>query len=212
MKKIILCGLAAVMMLATVSVSAQGNAWNRKKYLNIGYVMQNIDGGDSQLKSDMGLSLSWGKQYYLHSKPLAKMIKFGLDWSWVDLNYASFSSEALNYDDEPVSIGLKQIEYAMQVGPSITINPYHDIKISAYFRVSPSFSLQLSKGDGTDIGYNYVTFMNAGASFAWRILSVGVEYRWGNTKYKSIDFGNLAITQSDKLKVGTTRIYFGLRF
>lgn len=71
---------------------------DRAKYFNLGYVKQTLAdrtyGGE--LKSDFGASLSWGKTYYLHRKPLFGMLKFGLDWSWMDINYAKFSLDAFD--------------------------------------------------------------------------------------------------------------------
>ena len=63
---------------------------DRSKYFNLNYVNQklspDIDGwdklGGGELKSDFGAAIVWGKTYYLHKKPLAGMIKFGIDWSW----------------------------------------------------------------------------------------------------------------------------------
>lgn len=55
---------------------------NRSKYFNLGYVKQSLvfkDFGDEKLKNDFGVSISWGKTYYLHKKPLLGMLKFGLD-------------------------------------------------------------------------------------------------------------------------------------
>lgn len=42
---------------------------NRSKYFNLGYVKQSLvfkDFGDEKLKNDFGVSISWGKTYYLH--------------------------------------------------------------------------------------------------------------------------------------------------
>ena len=50
------------------------------------------------MKSDFGAAIVWGKTYYLHKKPLAGMIKFGIDWSWMDLNYAQYKLETYDYD------------------------------------------------------------------------------------------------------------------
>lgn len=63
---------------------------DRAKYFNLGYVKQTLTDKSTgiELQSDFGVSLSSGKTYYLHKKPLAGMIKFGLDWTWMDLNYA----------------------------------------------------------------------------------------------------------------------------
>ncbi|WP_417192431.1 hypothetical protein [Alistipes putredinis] len=126
---------------------------NRSKYFNLGYVKQSLvfkDFGDEKLKNDFGVSISWGKTYYLHKKPLLGMLKFGLDWSWVDLNYSKYtisepeepgSGSAGDIMDETIDIGNHQLEYGMQVGPSITINPVHELKISLYFRLTPSYSM-----------------------------------------------------------------------
>lgn len=38
--------------------------------------------------------------------------------------------------DETIDIGNHQLEYGMQVGPSITINPVHELKISLYFQLA----------------------------------------------------------------------------
>ena len=43
--------------------------------------------------------------------------------------------------DETIDIGNHRLEYGMQVGPSITINPVHELKISLYFRLTPSYSM-----------------------------------------------------------------------
>lgn len=203
MKKIILCGIAAVMMLATTTASAQSNAWNRKKYFNIGYVMQTIDIEDKEYKSDVGASISWGKQYYLHSKPIAGLMKFAIDYSWFDVNYASFK-----LGDPADPIKAMQMEYAMQVGPSFTINPVQDLKICLYYRVSPSATVM--KDDS--FNFAYVTNMNLGGSIAWNVISLGVEYRWGSPKYKTLDIENFGFTTAAPFKTGTMRFYFGFRF
>ena len=118
---------------------------DRSKYFNLNYVNQklspDIDGwdklGGGELKSDFGAAIVWGKTYYLHKKPLAGMIKFGIDWSWMDLNYAQYKLETYDYDtDELYSEKAHQLEYGMQIGPSVTINPVHHLKVSAYFRVT----------------------------------------------------------------------------
>ena len=58
------------------------------------------------MKSDFGAAIVWGKTYYLHKKPLAGMIKFGIDWSWMDLNYAQYKLET--YDTTRTSFTPKR--------------------------------------------------------------------------------------------------------
>lgn len=96
---------------------------DRAKYFNLGYVKQTLTDKSTgiELQSDFGVSLSSGKTYYLHKKPLAGMIKFGLDWTWMDLNYAKSTLPEL--DPETGSVdesAVHQAEFSMQFGPSVT--------------------------------------------------------------------------------------------
>lgn len=99
--------------------------WSRKKYLNIAYVSQSLkdkqDGG--KLKSDFGVSLVRGKTYYLHAKPLWGMVKIGIDWTQVDLNYVKYKDIVIDTPDGESSLTTHQFEYSMHIGPSITVNP-----------------------------------------------------------------------------------------
>jgi len=215
---------------------------DRSKYFNLSYVKQtlapDIDGwevlGGGELKSDFGAALVWGKTYYLHRKPLAGMIKFGLDWSWMDFNYAQYKLESFDSQTgERFSEKAHQLEYGMQIGPSVTINPIHHLKVSAYFRVTPSYSLMYYN---EDLYHHYATFCNTGFAVAWKVLSIGCEWRWGKANYDglSIDLDDLEgdYDQSDfeggidmpsvddvlvsldkmKLKTKSVRVYLSFRF
>ena len=112
---------------------------DRAKYFNLGYVRQTLAdktyGGE--LKSDFGASLSWGKTYYLHRKPLFGMLKFGLDWSWMDINYAKSAVEMFDESSaEDFSSDVHQAEIAMQFGPSVTVNPVHHLKTGVLHKMS----------------------------------------------------------------------------
>lgn len=202
---------------------------DRAKYFNIGYVRQTLTdktyGGD--LKSDFGVSLSWGKTYYLHKKPLFGMLKFGLDCSWVDVNYAKSSLEGFDEDTNATfKSDVHQAEIGIQFGPSVTINPVHHLKIGGYFRVTPSYSLLYL--DET-VHYHYVTVCNAGCTLAWKVVSLGVEWRWGTATYDGLKFDESALDDLDdessssvgdvlgnvpdrKFRTNSVRFYFGFRF
>lgn len=213
---------------------------DRSKYFNLNYVNQklspDIDGwdklGGGELKSDFGAAIVWGKTYYLHKKPLAGMIKFGIDWSWMDLNYAQYKLETYDYDtDELYSEKAHQLEYGIHIGPSVTINPVHHLKVSAYFRVTPSYSMMYLNDE---FYHHYATFCNTGFAVAWKVLSVGCEWRWGKASYDGLglnlddlegdysdgDFSGdipsaddvLTDLQDLKLKTKSFRVYFSFRF
>jgi|GEM_PF-1477179 len=128
--------------------------------------------------------LNWRALGLPLAAPLAGMIKFGIDWSWMDLNYAQYKLETYDYDtDELYSEKAHQLEYGMQIGPSVTINPVHHLKVSAYFRVTPSYSMMYLNDE---FYHHYATFCNTGFAVAWKVLSVGCEWRWGKASYDGL--------------------------
>lgn len=240
--------------------------WNdRAKYFNISYVKQSlstdIEGAKCTWNNNIGAAITWGRTYYLHKKPILGMIKFGLDWSFLDINFSmyedkfsSMGDEGLGgdgsnngnyynpseeypnlgydngdgyYEDEYSEEGptkMYQAEFGMQFGPSLTINPINHLKLSGYFRVTPSYSIFYN---GDDVSGSYGTFFSIGGAISYKAISFGVEGRWGNTKYKSLmgegddsgdDYGDdYGYEESyneptPKYKIGTTRVYISFRF
>ena len=228
MKRILLLTLAIVMGAGfafaqeeEVKVKEYSNnrIWrNRAGYLNVGFVTQWViedlsfsSINDVAMKSDLGVSLTSGKTYYLHKKPIANMVKIGLDWSWLDLNVVRYRT---HYGLIPNDDGYEeyQAEAGMQFGTSVTVNPTHHLKVSAYFRVTPSYSARYDTGREHGHG-NYITMYNVGGAVAWKLLSLGVEYRGGKCAYKSFDGGYYEFgSKDDKLKTRGVRFYIGFRF
>lgn len=194
--------------------------WKRRaKYFNVAYVSQQMtltDNG-SRLNSKFGVALSSGKTYYLHKKPIAGMMKFGIDWTWMDLNYAGYAQQGLDaYDhDDAFELGLHQIDVGMQIGASFTINPVDHLKVAVYFRYAPTFSMALLDDA---FGYNYVSFFNAGLSVSYRIISIGFENRWGNARYNNLglnedgDYSTTFNSFKRNMKTNSMRVYVSFRF
>lgn len=232
--------------------------WNdRAKYFNISYVKQSLSIQDANCtwNNDLGAAITWGRTYYLHKKPILGMIKFGFDWSFLDINFAMYEDkfDMFNgsnddggdggfdndnyydpseeypefgydngyddgyYDDEYYQESptkMYQAEIGMQFGPSITINPFNHIKLSGYFRVTPSYSVFYN---GEDVYGSYGTFFSAGGAISYKAISFGIEGRWGETKYKSLmggdDESDEEYTEATpKFKTGSTRAYISFRF
>ena len=187
----------------------------RSDYLNLAFVVQNVETNIdelSELNSEWGASLSWGKTFYLHRKPIGRVLKFGLDWTWLDLNGACFEQDMYSIFDGDYHETLYQLDAGMQFGPSITVNPVDHLKISTYFRVTPTFATVYAVENELFLK-NYATYLNAGLSVAWRLLSLGVEYRTGKTSYD--DLGELSeLMPGVAIDLNTTswRMYFGFRF
>lgn len=205
--------------------------WKRRaKYRNLSYGMQTLKSGHKDMKSDMAFGLTFGRTYYLHKNPIAGIMKFGLDWSYFDISFAKYpdlpsseSSQSDVYDTRLPDLSVMQIEAGMSIGPSLTINPVNQLKLSLYFRVTPSYSLMMQNHE---MYHHYATFFNVGFTVAYKIISLGVENRWcGETNYDGVVLGRLNNVYDDegnfhdpfesyttKLKTNTIRFFIGFRF
>lgn len=196
--------------------------WNdRAKYFNISYVKQSLSTEDSNLEynSSLGVAVTNGRTYYLHKKPILGMIKFGIDWSYFDVNFAMYENETNSgYEKEKVST--YQAEIGMQIGPSVTVNPIDHLKVNGYFRVTPSYSMMYAD---EEFNGSYGTFFSAGGAISYKVISIGIESRWGKTKYKSlVDIGEFmgedegmsseGGTTKSTWKTNSTRFYISFRF
>lgn len=178
--------------------------WSRrKKYFNIGYVKQTLTckdlPGNPQLKSDFGVSLAFGRTFYLHKKPLFGMLKFGLDLTLPEITYVKYkesdvfySSEETgtgnsydydDYEDEDINLGMHQVDIGAQIGPSITVNPIDHLKVSTYCHFAPAGSIIILDDE---VNASFVPYVTFGGAVAYKAISIGVEGRWGTAKYNGL--------------------------
>lgn len=209
---------------------------DRAKYFNIAYVMQDlkVKNFDYKWDSDLGVALAFGKTFYLHRKPILNMIKFGIDWSYIDINFAKFQDKQnFFYGDDDYyypyydieSVDMYQAEIGTAIGPSVTVNPYNHLKVNAYFRVEPSFSALYAD---EDFNCSYATFLSVGGAVSYKVISVGVEWRWGTSRfgkdvsgYDGIDWDTIDDETYDRLydeapsmkwKTSSLRFYISFRY
>lgn len=200
--------------------SAQGQEEKdkvRKKYVNFSFVNTKIKQDELfELKSNYGASFSVGRTFFLHKQPVAGLFRFGIDATWLDLNYTSYKVEYPGYMYNE-TYNYHQVEIGMQVGPSFTLNPVGKLSIQGHFRYAPSFSALYM--DETIFG-NYATFFVAGGSVSYRAIGLGVEARWGNCKYKDFfgesddeyEYEDTETTTNLKVVNRGFRAYLTLRF
>ncbi len=232
--------------------------WKRRKSWKIGlnkFDIERTDGMPMGWETDFSIHLQRSKTAYFHSKPIAGMIKFGLDYGFMNIDYSKLkltsvgiagtssstpgtgeSSGSVGGFDEIVSedpsgnvlsmlgmdLGLHKFEYAMRVGPNISVNPYDHIIISAYYHLLPTSSCII---ENDTFSYGFGLPMVAGVSVSYKVISVGVEYNWSNIKYKQTSFeeddseeddeesGSIfGTTEKFKLKQKGPRFYIAFRF
>lgn len=172
----------------------------RRKYFNIGYAWEKLEAVDfpSEEESEWAAFITWGRTFYLHKKPIANMLKIGLDLTWTDMTIASYEVDQLVEETTdfmgmtpPVysqrEASMYRMDYGVHLGPSVTVNPVSALCVNAYFRYAPTFAMSMTKsGDSWDMGYGYASLFVTGAAVSYKAISVGCEYRFGSTKMNVI--------------------------
>lgn len=229
------------------------DVWSRRKFFNIGFSRLKLthrEIANLSWKSDFSISLTYGKTIYFHKKPIANMIKFGLDYSFMDITYAKLvPNEVPTYGDGETGgsgsdggnsdgfddietpgmteglindLGCHLIDYNLQIGPSITVNPIDHLMVRGYFRYAPGASgLLLNE----EFSYSYGSYFVSGGNISYKAFSLGVEARWGKLKYNSISFeesssddidgsdvSDMISTSKNKMRTNSVRFYIGFRF
>ena len=202
MKKIKFLVIIFLILSIVRNVNAQDNE-PRAKYLNLNYMKATMESGGVKVKSDYSAGLTAGRTFYVHKNPLAGMIRIGIDWSYLDLNFSQFSNEYIDeeYVDEYKNY---KIEAGMQVGPSVTISPVQNLHFNAYARFAPCYSGMVDS-DFEKVSSAYASFFVTGASVSYSVISLGLENRWGTTTYKEDGV-------SSDIKMSGPRFYLSFRF
>ena len=77
--------------------------WKRRKYWKIGITSPNLertDGEEMKWKTNGSFFIQKGRTSYLHSKPIAGMIKFGIDYGFLDFTYSKLELKEVAYSNE----------------------------------------------------------------------------------------------------------------
>ena len=155
----------------------------KRKYFNIGFVNTTMEqDGMPKIKSNYGASLTFGKTFYLHKKAVANLIKFGIDATWFDLTYTNYDVKHITYWEEK-KYQVHEAEFAMQVGPSLTVNPISKLNILGYFRYAPSYSCYYAN---EKFGGSYASYWVGGCSVSYSVIGLGIEARFGNGKFNNV--------------------------
>ncbi len=164
------------------NVAHFNNVWRRKSYFNLSYNKHvSLDGKDIELgymgynngvapkfEGDWGASIMLGHSYNLHKKPIANVVQFNLDYTYIDLNinhykaedadklYNSANSWQYEHDKEkseclytPWCLQKYEMNFGMSIGPSITVAPFtyvnvpqlHFFKINVYYHIGYHVSM-----------------------------------------------------------------------
>lgn len=212
---------------------AKKGPWDRKKYINLGYIKQSLSPEfGNAFESKFGASFSSGRNIYLHKKPIANILKFAIDFG-SEVNYAQYKDLIGDYDysdndfgytdesdnnydlgyedeEEDMDIGLHHIDVGLHIGPSISINPVSHLKILAYFRFVPSYSMLILS---EEFYQGFTPIFSYGGEISYKFIGIGIEGRTGSAKYKDM-IAEYEGTDALKIKYKTSamRVYISFRF
>ena len=199
----------------------------RKKFLYLGYTNQSLKApghSDYSWDSKYSANLTVGRTSYLHRKPIAGIMKFGLDYGmslnvakynnapYQDLIYSGGYEDGYEGDEESDGSGAfnnLQADAGLFIGPSLTINPVSKLRISLYGRFLPSYSaLYLIE----DYSGCFAPFITYGANISWGVISVGVEARSATVKRSVPELMEISDYKDNaKMKTSAVTFYIGLR-
>ena len=194
--------------------------WDRKKYWKLAFNLprtERTDGVDMTWKTAFSISLQQGRNLYFHSKPLWGMVKFGLDYGFMDLSYSklklkdieAFPSEGTaagsnpdGFDDivspEPDRPGISSIMEEMginlgmhKIDYSLHVGPTINVNPWKHLIVSLYFHAKPTATgiiENENFSYGFGVAFAAGFSASYKALTIGVEGQWSKIKYKQMSF------------------------
>ena len=105
---------------------------------------------------------------------------------------------------------MHQCDLGALLGASATVNPVGDLRVSAYFRFVPTYSMLIID---EDISGSYVSFFTYGGEVTWKAIGIGIEGRSGSGKYGSIISDDESGEDiKEKFSTSSLRVYLSFRF
>lgn len=213
------------------------------------------------MKSDWGFTLQYGRSYRLHRLPIANIMYFYVDYTGIDLGINHFKAEGDGndlYDSNqkfevmnkkgdgesyyhlPWNFDKYEFNYAMTLGPSLTIAPFnltnsrglHFLKLNAYYHLGYHVSLlSMSYDEDSDsnqgstateknnrekisdnlkLEWGHGLTQSFGVNLSWKTIGIGYEHRSRTVKYKPMNTTDFG---KDKYEfdISDSRLYLQLR-
>lgn len=210
--------------------------WKHRKFIRLGYSSVNaMSTAGNVYKDRFGVGFMSGKSLYLHKQPIAGMLKFAIDMG-SSINYTMYEDDKAaddGYDgpsgylgDSPVAgsseesdmfadffskdHGRHRADVGMIIGPSLTVRPVSDMRVTAYWHFVPSVSF-LILNSSIDLGW--VPFMNYGLEVSYRWIGIGVERKYGIASYWSMmGIADGSAKTASRYKLDGYSLYLAFRF
>lgn len=205
MKKTIL--IAAFIISGISSLAQETDKEWRKKFINLSFTNATLSQDNAQdLKSNYGTAFTIGKTYFLH-KAIGDMLRFGIDATWLDINYTNYDIVHITYWDTK-KYQHHQGEVSMHVGPSVTFEPLRKFAFHAYIQYAPTFAVIYTGNNETFYG-NYASMWVTGGNVSYGVIGLGIESRFGKLSYKPFKSKG---TETFNASLAGFRAYFTFKF
>jgi hypothetical protein len=168
------------------------------EYHNISRTWQTIDlaGKNTLLFAPTihGVSLTSGHSFLLHEQPLLRLIHFGFDVTWADIEYGNWQHKI-----DGNKKWMHKVDVAVGVGPALHVSPTRRLGLHVYWHYDPTLSTVTHNFAGSDDGKfelvaGYASYFSAGAALSWSVFSVGGEYRHGGGVYHGLRVPDVTVS------------------
>ncbi len=217
--------------------------WGKGRFMRLGYSKTETGSQfDPIEKSKYSFFMTKGTTYRFPKKAIGGLVKIGIDAVWFDIQFSKFKSpysdldwssdiiETEDPDDEPeldINIGRMAFSTGMGIGPNVSVAPFaltsikglQPLRASIYFHYAPTMQIYAkSQGGDIELSTAFCNMMNFGGNISYRAIALGIEGRWGKSKFKPLDFesilgdGESLGSQKYTRKFANTRFYIQFSF
>ena len=146
-----------------------------------------------------GIAFTTGHSFLVHERPLARIIRFGFDAAWFDIEYGNWQKRIDNHKK-----WLHKLDLGIGIGPAVHLSPFDRLGVHAYFRYNPTLSLVAHNFAGDEEGKfelvtGYASYFSTGLSVSWSAFSVGGEVRYGRGTYRGVRIPDVTLPPENLL-------------
>lgn len=236
MRKIFFVLISCIVMMCAADVQAQDSSydfWKHRKFMRVGFAKQTFNTSYGyKLNSKFGIDYTSGRSYFLHKNPIAGLMKFAIDFGtaidYVNYRKSTYSDDSYtgpegytgnefalteNESSDLKDFGLHSLDFGFKVGPSLTVNPYDNIRVCAYFYFFPSASLLLRN---TNFELGFMPYLDFGVEVSYKWIGLGFETRNGAGRYwdlmKMMGDEGFSSKKVSKYALNSYNFYLAFRF